>query len=440
MAGPLSATYFIAGAPDFSWVVFISQYPLRPGDPQVAMYKWTRTGGLSVVSLLPGDTVPTGNTWFQTSERTTNRLVSDDGETFAFSLVSGEKGVYRRSGGQTEAISVSQATGGPSGVQPGIADSISRDGRYVIFQSSAQLTDSATEAGQKMYRYDASSGGLEYLGPLDTSNDGSADVLGIGEDGATVYFNSNGQLVAWRDGQLDVINPAKLSGVDIGYASPNGRYFNYRTSGTVRLYDAASGEDVCLSCTVDGTAPSGGLPLPSRTLSNRLPQSVTDDGHAYFDTTAALVSADHNGSRDVYEYYKGRLTLISPGDRDSIATFADISTDGSTVFFTTSEGIDKQDTDGTYDLYAARIGGGFPVPPPPPAACTGEACRASNGAQPPNLNLGSSAAKDSRSSKPATLRCRKGTRKVRKQGKARCVKTKHQSKKRDNKHNRGAGR
>ncbi|WP_445148329.1 hypothetical protein [Baekduia sp. Peel2402] len=385
LAGPLSGNSFIAGADDFSWVVLISRYPLIAGAPQVAMYKWTKTGGLSLISRLPNGNIPTGDTWVQSSDRVANRLVSDDGKTWAFSLTSGEEGVYlRRSNGDVIAVSRSQVGGSPTGSpQPGIGYDVSSDGNYVIFQSSVQLTADATAGGPMMYRYDASSGGLEYLGPLDTTNDGSSDVLGVGNDGRTVYFNSNNQLVAWHDGQLDVVFPAKLSGGDFGYASPNGRYFNYLTSanlttrdGTLRLYDAVAGDDVCLACTVDGTSRPGGLPVPSRTLSNRFPQVVTDDGHAYFDTTAALLSADHNGSRDVYEYYKGRLTLISPGDRDFTATLADSSADGSSVFFTTSEGLVGQDTDQTYDLYAARVGGGLAAqnPAPPNAQCAKAEC------------------------------------------------------------------
>jgi hypothetical protein len=387
VSGPLSATSFIAGAEDFSWVVIVAPRPLIPGAPQRAMYKWTKQDGLSLISRLPNGTIPTGDSWSQSDERTSNRLVSSDGETWAFSLISGgpERGVYlRRSGGDVVEVSRSQVGGSPTGpVQPGVADGISRDGRYVVFQSSSQLTDSATDSGYKLYRYDGQTGQLEYLGPLDTTGDGSADVLGIGEDGGTVYFHSNGQLVVWHDGQVEVAYPGTLRGGDFGYPSPNGRYLIYITGinlttrdGTLRLHDAVSGEDVCLSCTVDGTVRVGGLPVPSRTLSNRFPQAVTDDGHAYFDTTAALISADHNGSRDVYEYYNGRRTLISPGDRDFTATLADISADGSTVFFTTSQGLVGQDTDETYDLYAARVGGGLPAQNPvtPDAPCAKSEC------------------------------------------------------------------
>ena len=88
------------------------------------------------------------------------------------------------------------------------------------------------------------------------------------------------------------------------------------------------------------------------------------------------MSADRNGTSDVYEYYKGRLTLISPGDRDFAASLADISDDGSNVFFATAEGLVSQDTDQAYDIYDARVGGGLPGqnPPPPNAPCAKTEC------------------------------------------------------------------
>ncbi|MET0602408.1 MAG: hypothetical protein ABW167_10495 [Baekduia sp.] len=394
LTGTLRQNTFIAGAPDFSWVVVISRYPLVAGAPQTAMYRWTVADGPSVISRLPNNSIPADNTVAQSTQRVQNRLVSDDGNTFAFSLVGGSAGAYRRSGGQTVALSVGVASGGPSGLQPGVVDGISRDGRYVIFHSDSQLTDEDQDGGTSMYRYDAQSAGqLEYMGPQDGTGDGMVDVLWVGDDGKTAYFNgttdtvdSNGQpitvdgLLAWRDGTpgVDIVHSTPARGASWGYGSPNGRYFNLLASnGGVYLYDAASGETTCLSCTSSGSVAVGRLPSPDRNVSNRLAQVVTNDGHAYFDTLTALLSADHNGSWDVYEYYNGRLTLISPGAKDFTATLVDVSAKGDDVFFTTAEGLVGQDTDQSYDLYDARVGGGALAaqnPEPPAAPCAKSEC------------------------------------------------------------------
>jgi hypothetical protein len=366
---------FTAAARDFSWVVLISRFPLLPGAPQVAMYKWTRTSGLSLLSRLPDNSVPTG-----TSKVNTTGFVSDDGDTVAFTLLDGNDGAYRREAGQTEAVSVSEATGGPTDVQPAAATGISADGRFVVLTSASQLTDDDQDGGTSEYRYDAEAPAgqrLEYLGPQD--GNGQGDTLGVGDDAKTIYFNSNHQVVAWREGRpgVDMVSPTAARANSFGYASPNGRYFVFVDgAGAVRLYDAVTGEKNCLSCTPDGTATAAHLPFPDTNISNRLPQSITDDGQAYFDTTTALLSADRNGTSDVYEYYKGRLTLISPGDRDFNAMLADISSDGSNVFFATAEGLVSQDTDQAYDIYSARVGGGLPGqnPAPPDVPCAKTEC------------------------------------------------------------------
>src|SRR5690606_27106303 len=69
----------------------------------------------------------------------------------------------------------------------------------------------------------------------------------------------------------------------------------------------------------------------------------------------------------VYQWRDGRLTLISPGTGDHDAHYVGNSADGSTVFFATYERIlPNQDTNHGRDLYAARVGGGFPDPAPSP--------------------------------------------------------------------------
>ncbi|HEX6206485.1 MAG TPA: hypothetical protein VFZ29_11835 [Solirubrobacterales bacterium] len=446
LAGTKQANWYIGGAPDFSWVVLISRFPLLPDAPQTAMYKWTETSGLSIVSLLPGDDVPTGNTWQQSAEERTNRLVSDDGDTVAFSLVSGETGVYRRSGGETVAISESQATGGPAGLQPGVALGMSRDGRFVFFVSDSQLTDDATDrsgvTATNLYRYDASSDQLEFLGIEGGNGDGASDLYAISDDGDTVYFNGSqdfaGGLYIWRGGQLDTVSPQVVFPQEAGlvHASPNGRYLSYSRGGAVYFYDADAGEATCISCPLNGLAAGAQFPNPERNISNRLPQIVTDDGHAYFGTAQALLTADRNSVNDVYEYYEGRLTLISPGNDEFPALLVDISPDGRDVFFTTAQGLVGQDTDMGYDVYDARVGGGFAAqnPPPSPPPCQGDFCQGEPPPTPVILAPGSAQSGDSGKTKQVQKHCAKNKRKVRRNGKTVCVK------KRNAKHNRGAGR
>ena len=54
-----------------------------------------------------------------------------------------------------------------------------------------------------------------------------------------------------------------------------------------------------------------------------------------------------------------------------------ISPSGNDVFFTTTQGLVAQDTDGEPDIYDARLEreSGFPPAPAPVKACAGDACQ-----------------------------------------------------------------
>jgi hypothetical protein len=86
----------------------------------------------------------------------------------------------------------------------------------------------------------------------------------------------------------------------------------------------------------------------------------------FFETRLPLVAGDTNGTRmDVYRWRAGELSLVSPGDTDDEAYYSGNTLDGEDVFFATSQRIDPLEIDDDYDIYDARIGGGFPLPPAP---------------------------------------------------------------------------
>lgn len=380
MASINTNNMYLGGAPDFSWVVFVSATPLLPGVTGSALYKWTRAGGLTLESRLPDGSVPDGNVSMQRLDRTDTRQVSDDGNTMYFALNAGpQSGVYRRADGQTTAISVS--SGDPDTPQPGELDGVSRDGSYAIFRSGRLTDDAPPAAGTYLYQYDAATGGLRYLGLAADMN--QSRVIDVADDAQTVYFNDGLNTAVWRSGELRTVvaswHPEATAQVKQAFASPSGRYFAYRgPDHNVYLYDAETDENDCASCPPDGSAGGDGELMRQgvRSVSNRDPRIVTDNGMVFFDTAARLVSADHNGSRDVYAYRDGELTLISAGDSNFAARFADASADGSDVFFTTAQPLVNQDDDQALDIYDARIGGGFPgqSPPAPPAPCAKTEC------------------------------------------------------------------
>jgi hypothetical protein len=111
---------------------------------------------------------------------------------------------------------------------------------------------------------------------------------------------------------------------------------------------------------------------------------ISDDGrYAFFTTQEALVPQDVNGKRDVYEYdtTTGRVSLISSGTSDSDSYFMETNPAGDEahpsgydVLFATQQRLVGWDRDVAYDLYDARIDGGFAEPQPAAIACGSAEC------------------------------------------------------------------
>lgn len=396
---------FLAGAPDFSWIVFWGFPAFLPEASAPAIYRWTRaTGDLKIESLLPGEIVPPFEAVGPDTYKRELTAVSSDGSVLAFGLLSG---VYRRENGETKPVSASQVPGDPAGTeaQPGEFEGMTPDGRYVLFSSAAQLTEDAPESSSpadsayKLYRYDALTNELEFL--TMTGYPGSGyKVHGFGDDGQTIYADDplGERTVVWHAGQLRTVTGERFPLFERGKetaVSSNGRYLIWvNNDGVARLYDAIADEVSCISCSPGG-GPNGDAHILSvgRGIGNRETQAVIDDGTVFFDTPNRLLSADHNGAKDVYAYRDGRLNLISPGNADFDAFFVDASEDGRDVYFQTGQGLVGQDTDGEGDVYDARVGGGFASqnPPPPPGSCSGAECAQAGGqptASPPVSTAG----------------------------------------------------
>jgi hypothetical protein len=107
-----------------------------------------------------------------------------------------------------------------------------------------------------------------------------------------------------------------------------------------------------------------------------LRQAASADGsRIVFSTAESLSEQASNGVSDVYEWHEGNVSLISTGSSVEADEWPVITPSGRDVFFVTAQGLVSQDTDGAPDVYDARIGGGFPVPPPPVEQCHGDACQ-----------------------------------------------------------------
>jgi hypothetical protein len=111
-------------------------------------------------------------------------------------------------------------------------------------------------------------------------------------------------------------------------------------------------------------------------------RAVSDDGSTVvFSTARALSPRAVNdqqagqGPLDVYEYHDGQVGLISTGHSPTSDKQPTITPSGRDVFFTSTENILPQDSDGLSSLYDARIEGGFPAAAVEEGGCNGDACQ-----------------------------------------------------------------
>jgi hypothetical protein len=270
--------------------------------------------------------------------------------------------------------------------------------------------------GGHLYRYEAQ---FEDLSTLDLTPSGGVEgVLGASEDGTHVYYATAAGLFLWHNGtttevaaavdasnyppttgtarvsadgtRLVFLSKASLTGydnTDSNTKEPDAEVFLYNS-------EAPPGEAItCLSCnptearplgpsTVPGASPNGDRPTAIHSYKPRV--LAAGGSRVFFDSEDALVLADINNGPDVYEWEAegtgscatagGCLALVSAGQGEAGASFVDASGSGADAFFLTGESLVKWADPGSFDLYDAREGGGFPEPQTP-SVCKGDSCQ-----------------------------------------------------------------
>jgi hypothetical protein len=398
----------------------------------------------------------------------------------------------RVDGTATVQLNASERTSADSYAPAQLLDA-SVDGTRVFFMTRQALTnDAPADGGNKLYMYDTSKPATAPDNLTFLSAGAGGDVratIGVSSDGRYVYFATrSSQIYVWHDGTLTLVGPSPTSlgslnenlfasvnwGVTLHQArvTPSGRHLLFTTTQGAGLlgydhgsctsdlgpgcrelyvYSADTGNLACASCNPSGAAATamatdavwehaGAAPT-----SFHLNHAISDDGSRIFFTTAeALVPEDVNRRQDAYEWTaagthgcesanaltKGCITLLSTGASTSDSYFLDASPSGSDAFFITREQLVGWDRDQAYDLYDARVNGGFPDPVTPPD-CSADACQGAPGtppaAGPIATSLFDGAGNLLQKLKPHTARkrCKRGFVRKRVRGKVRCVKKRH---------------
>ncbi len=315
------------------------------------------------------------------------------------------------------------SAGDPAGANVQGPTAVSADGSHVYFVAAGMLTSTpnsqgqtASEGANNLYAYDANSHQTKFIAALPNSD--SEDWLAsrfpqganVTPDGRFLVFTSRGHLTA-----------------DDTSATGAAQVFRYddQTGQLTRISIGTGGFND------NGNAAPGCAPAPCPQLqagiaapviippNRRGDPTMSDSGSRVFFMSplaltpraldAAPTSSSGELAQNVYEWEQpgagscppagssGCVYLISDGkDVGASATRCGLSvcllgadTSGDNVFFTTSDALVPQDTDGgQLNFYDARVDGGFPAPPTP-TQCENEGCQGAPTAPPAFVTPGS---------------------------------------------------
>lgn len=233
--------------------------------------------------------------------------------------------VHDRQTGVTERVSV--ASDGTEANRSSQAASMSADGRYVTFYSSASnLVPDDTNNTEDVFIHDRQTGITELVSYASDGTQGNAASL-------SSSVSDDGRYVAFASRATNLVSTSTTNDSEI--------YVRDRVAGTTRMVSVAS----------DGTLPNG---------SSWNPRLSGNGGYVAFSSMASnLVADDTNDFIDVFvhDLFTGntqRVSVASDGTEGNSATTSDssISTDGRYVGFSSySSNLVPNDTNHEYDAF-----------------------------------------------------------------------------------------
>lgn len=383
----------VAATPELAHVILSSCTALTANATELAtaggcdpakqnLYEWSG-GGLSLINVLPGETTGAPGAHIAAA----SGAISADGRRVYFTAGGN---LYLRDGTTTKTVL--------EGAESDAFAEASTDG------SLAYVVNAGT-----LFAYTAAD---ETLTPL-TSGTGVEGVLGISGDGSKVYYANSGAIFMRAGGMVtEVASSAEESdwppATGTARVTSGGSHLLFLSSGEltgypnekhqteVFLYGPPPGGAVplltCVSCNPSGEEQGGAAEIPgarpngggSEAFAAYKPRVLSANGaRVFFETEDKLVPRDTSKGTDVYEWEAagegtcvrtgGCVQLISSGSDPEPSYFLDADEDGGEAFFLTAASLYPLDP-GSYDVYDAREGGGFPLPETP-IPCVADACQ-----------------------------------------------------------------
>jgi hypothetical protein len=294
---------------------------------------------------------------------TSERLVAGDTDTAV--------DVYMRSGSTTTLISTGPAGGnGPEGA---VFGGISADGSRAFFMTGERLVASDTDSQTDVYERAGATTTLitpfsgDY-GPL------PAEFEGVSADGSRVIFSTRERLASTDTDTLEDIyqrfdgnttqistGPAGGNGLLASYfldASSDGTRVLFYTQESIVAGDTDTRNDIYerVAATTNHVSigPAGGN-SDSSSHGASFNGASSDGTRVFFTTSEQLVSDDADAEGDIYERFGGTTTRLSTGpaggNGDVHPYFRGASADGTRVFFDTAESLVPEDVGSADDVY-----------------------------------------------------------------------------------------
>jgi Tol biopolymer transport system component len=316
--------------------------------------------------------------------------------------------------------------GGAGSESPG-AIGMSRDGHYIYFISIGQIVAgqpgiSGDGWGVYVWHDNAGAPRVDYVAAMTNAGDQLDDLVTVNVGLRTMQarVSADGSHLLFSETNAGV-GP---TGYDQGNCNGSNTGLGCRE---LYVYDANAKQLECASCRPDGVAATVDAidvirtNVTAATTTMHLNHPLSTDGqHVFFTTAEPLVPEDINGKLDVYAYDVPSKTvhLISSGQDAADSYFMDASESGNDVFFLTRAKLVGWDTDNNYDLYDARVDGGFPEPQIAPPGCSGDSCHGALTVPPSLTTPGSSTLLGIGNLKPASKKVSKSASKSQKLKKA----------------------
>jgi|SRR5580692_7345982 hypothetical protein len=272
------------------------------------------------------------------------------------------------------------------------------DGSRIYFVARGELSEGPNAQGQtpaqgadNLYVYNTRTGQTAFVAEL-CSGPGRSGVAadtrcpgGLAEGGGdAVLWTENARTLTTWSGSQSTGDGAFLVFCSYGQLSPG----DTDSAKDVYRYDAETGTLVRVSVgendydangnnnAFDANLPSGGGGPQVYEEHELKTRAISEDGsRIVFETADRLSPAATNRRVNIYEWHEGSVSLVSSGASEENDSNETITPSGKDIFFTTSQGLVAQDTDGLPDVYDARLGEGFAAAPAERQPCSGDGCQ-----------------------------------------------------------------